>query len=348
MNTLIKTTICIFASAIAIFANNATELIGEGTELHDQAKYDAAIAKYKEAEKLDPENALLHYEMAYSYFAKHDFKQSLLHVKKAEKFNKNDKLIDPIYNILGNIYDEMKMPDSAIITYRKAEKNNPNSFLIPFNAALTFTKMNQLDSAKTWIEKATKITKHHENTYYQATIISRAKQDWTDYFSYGMYTLLISQKNENRNILYKAMYNTAKKLVLKSEGNHAVIDITPRPFPPKATENDMFLLLLGASQIPDSTNHRDYTQKDTTTAQQMEFLVHTFTESIKLIADSKENKNSLTSLYQGLVKNNFVESFAYHICKTIDRPTYAKWAIKNKDSEDKMFKWLNEEYSKAN
>lgn len=347
MKTLLKAIICIFAGATISFADTVNEIIGEGTHFHDQGKYDAAIAKYKEAEKLDPKNALLYYEMAYSYYAKRDIKASMQSLKKAEKLNTDNRLTDAICNMLGNLYDEMKMPDSAIATYRKGAKSYPNSYLIPFNAAITFTNMNQLDSASTWIEKAANINKHHENTFFQATIISLKKQDWVNYYSYGMYSLLIGKKTENRNELYKSLYNCAKKLVLKSEGNKAVIDVTPRPFPPKVAENDMFLLLLGSIQIPDSANHKDYTKKDTTTAQQMEFLTHIFTESVKLIADMKENKNPLTSFYQGLVKNNFAEAFAYQICKVIDRPTYAKWVIKNKDTEDKMFKWLNEEYAKS-
>lgn len=323
--------IFIVSTAMASTENDFINIIYEGNRLHDQGQYDAAIAKYREAEKLDPKSALVNYEIGLTYYTMRDLKKSLQYLKKAEKLNKDVRLIDAICNALGSAYDDMKMPDSAITTYRKGAKNNPNSHLIPFNAAITFTNIGKLDSAKVWISKAVKNTKLHEGTYYQATIIAEKRKDWLDLYSYGMYALFISRKTENKNSLYNILYHHAKKPSASTHENGM---------------NESFLSALYMTQIPDPTNHKDYTQKDTTSAMQIEFLIHTFTESIKMISDMKDYMNPLKSLYQGLIQNNFVETFVYMICKEIDRPTYAKWAIKNKSSEDKMFKWLNEDYSK--
>ena len=69
-------------SFMAFSFAGVNELVQEGTEFHDKGKYDYAIAKYKEAEKLDPKSALVKYELGYSYYAKGDVKQALQFAKK--------------------------------------------------------------------------------------------------------------------------------------------------------------------------------------------------------------------------------------------------------------------------
>lgn len=341
----LTTVVCIFVAAAISFADDFKNLIGEGNRLHDEGQYDAAIAKYREAEKLDPKSALVNYEIGFTYYTMRDLKKALPYLKKAEKLNKNARLVDAICNGLGSVYDDLKMPDSALATYRKGAKSNPNSYLIPFNAAITFLNMEKLDSAKVWIEKAVNNTKRHEGSYYIATIISQDRGDWLDLYSYGMYALLINKKSENKNILYTMLYRRAKNLITR-DGEKVVVNINHSPSQ-KNGMHEAFLMTLGISLASDSSSHKDYTQVDSTRGKQMEFLTHIFTESIKLIADMKAYNNPLKSLYEGLVKNGFAEAFAYAICREIDRPTYAKWVIKNRETEKKMYDWLNEDYANS-
>ena len=53
-------------------AEAVKNLVDQGVQFHEQGQYDEAIAKYKEAEKKDPKNALVKYEMAFTYHAKRD------------------------------------------------------------------------------------------------------------------------------------------------------------------------------------------------------------------------------------------------------------------------------------
>ena len=58
-------------------AEAVKNLVDQGVQFHEQGQYDEAIAKYKEAEKKDPKNALVKYEMAFTYHAKRDLDKSL-------------------------------------------------------------------------------------------------------------------------------------------------------------------------------------------------------------------------------------------------------------------------------
>ena len=61
------------------------KLIQEGIELHDKRLYPAAIERYKEALKLDPNSASAYYEMAYSYALMGEAKKSIKSANKVIK-----------------------------------------------------------------------------------------------------------------------------------------------------------------------------------------------------------------------------------------------------------------------
>ena len=86
-------------------AEAVKNLVDQGVQFHEQGQYDEAIAKYKEAEKKDPKNALVKYEMAFTYHAKRDLDKSLTYAKAATKL-KSEGIDENLYSLLGTIYDE--------------------------------------------------------------------------------------------------------------------------------------------------------------------------------------------------------------------------------------------------
>ena len=75
----------LFAAPKVSKAEAVKALVDQGVQFHEQGQYDEAIAKYKEAEKKDPKNALVKYEMAFTYHAKHDLDKALSYAKAATK-----------------------------------------------------------------------------------------------------------------------------------------------------------------------------------------------------------------------------------------------------------------------
>ena len=99
-------------------ADAVKKLVDQGVQFHEQGQFDEAIAKYKQAEKKDPKNALVKYEMAFTYHAKRDLDKALTYAKAATKLN-TEGLSENLYSLLGTIYDEKGMPDSALNVYRE-------------------------------------------------------------------------------------------------------------------------------------------------------------------------------------------------------------------------------------
>ena len=332
-------------AAVGLALADAGSLITEGTKLHDEGRYDEAIAKYKQAEKLEPNNALVKYEISYSCYMKRDMKESLRYIKAAAKANKDMRLNDAIYGMMGTIYDDTNKPDSALAAYRKGASFNGQSYLLPFNAAITFIRLKKPDSAKVWLKKSLAITKLHETSHLQMSYVSKQLGQWIDFYSYAMYTPFVAKKRENTSTALSDLYNVTKSLV--NCENKKKCDLNLPKLETTSDEDLAVVSVLAFAQLQDSVGHRHYYENDTSATQQMEFLVHMVTKAIKVIADFKDTKNTentLTPFYKGLVKNNLVEAFAYTVCREADYPTFAKWKLAHNADYDRLYKWANEEF----
>ena len=318
-------------------------LVGEGVQFHEQGQYDEAIASYKKAEKKAPKNALVKYEMAFSYHAKHDFDKALHYAKAATKLD--TKGIDEnLYSLIGTIYDEKGQPDSALAVYREGFKKVPNSANIPYNATITFMRKNNADSAYAWILRSINNTRTHEGSYYYAGFLASQVGKWPAFYAYTMYSTFISKKDEIIRDNLSRLYGKTKYLVIKNDStvtvNHPAIKQTGID----STINNKFIISLENMFAKESLGKRKYYDKDSTSAEQVEFLIHSLDKCIKEIAIADGFDDSIRRFYQELINERLVDAFIYSICEPVDRPTFAQWLIKNRNEQARLFHWFNKSW----
>lgn len=135
-STLFTALICL-GLAVPTFAQttDAKTLVSQGTELHDQGKYEEALAKYTAAMKADPKYATAYYEYAYTLFTTGKGKEALDYL---EKLIKLDPKSAGGYDMLGSIYDDMGDQDKAITYYQKGVEADPNYQRLHFNLSITY------------------------------------------------------------------------------------------------------------------------------------------------------------------------------------------------------------------
>ena len=324
-------------------ADAAQRLVNEGVQFHEQGQFDDAIAKYKQAEKKDPKNALVKYEMAFTYHAKRDLDKALTYAKAATKL-KTDNINENLYSLLGSIYDEKGLPGSALAVYREGFKRSPNSANIPYNATITYMRKNNADSAYAWIKRSLNNTRTHEGSYYYAGFLASQIGKWPAFYAYTMYSTFISKKAEIIRDNLSRLYGKTKYLVLKKD--NAVEMNTPniKQTGSDSTVNKEFLLAIQTTLSMDSIGTRKLYDKDSTSAEQTEFLIYILEKTIKLIAFTDEIDDPIQRFYQGLIRERLVEAFIYTICEPIDRPTFAQWLIKNRTEQSRLYQWFNKEW----
>ncbi len=353
-----KSIALIFALAATLFAApNATskaatktskaeavkKLVDQGVQFHEQGQYDEAIAKYKEAEKKDPKSALVKYEMAFTYHAKRDLDKSLTYARAATKL-KTDGIEENLYSLLGTVYDDKGMPDSALAVYREAFAKVPNSFNIPYNASITYMRMNNADSAYAWIKRSINNSRVHEGSHYYMGFLASQMGKWPQFYAYTMYSTFISKKAEIIRDNLSRLYGRTKSFVFvkdkKVEMNTPKIKQTDSD----STVNKEFLLAIQTMLVTDTLGKRKLYDPDSTSAQQTEFLIHILEKTIKLVAFTDEINDPIQRFYQGLIRESLVEAFIYSLCEPIDRPTFAQWLIKNRTEQARLYQWFNKEW----
>jgi tetratricopeptide (TPR) repeat protein len=324
-------------------ADDVKKLVDQGVQFHEQGQFDEAIAKYKAAEKKDPKNALVKYEMAFTYHAKHDLEKALTYAKAATKL-KTEGLDENLYSLLGSIYDEKGMPDSAIAIYREGFQKSPNSANIPYNATITYMRKNNADSAYAWAKRSINNTRTHEGSYYYTGFLASQIGKWPQFYAYTMYSTFISKKAEIIRDNLSRLYGRTKSFVIRKENNTEMNTPNIKQADSDSTVNNEFLLAIQTMLAMDTIGTRKLYDKDSTSAEQTEFLIHILEKTIKLIAFTDEIGDPIQRFYQGLIREGLVEAFIYTICEPIDRPTFAQWLIKNRTEQARLYQWFNKDW----
>lgn len=353
-----KSIALIFALAATLFAApNATskaatktskaeavkKLVDQGVQFHEQGQYDEAIAKYKEAEKKDPKSALVKYEMAFTYHAKRDLDKSLTYARAATKL-KTDGIKENLYSLLGTVYDDKGMPDSALAVYREAFAKVPNSFNIPYNASITYMRMNNADSAYAWIKRSINNSRVHEGSHYYMGFLASQMGKWPQFYAYTMYSTFISKKAEIIRDNLSRLYGRTKSFVFVKDKKVEMNTPKIKQADSDSTVNNEFLLAIQTMLVTDTLGKRKLYDPDSTSAQQTEFLIHILEKTIKLVAFTDEINDPIQRFYQGLIRESLVEAFIYSLCEPIDRPTFAQWLIKNRTEQARLYQWFNKEW----
>jgi tetratricopeptide (TPR) repeat protein len=150
--------------------DDAKALVKEGVALHDAGKYDEAIAKYKEALKIDPEYPTAYHEISYSLFSSGRGKEAIAYL---EKLLTLDPKSGGAYDMLGSIYDDDKQPDKAIEYYKKGIAANPQYQRLHYNLAITYLRQKKYAESENCAIEAIKLDPKHassQRTYALATL----------------------------------------------------------------------------------------------------------------------------------------------------------------------------------
>ncbi len=168
--------ILLFFISTAVMAQEkspARLLVEEGVKLHDEKKYPEAIAKYKEALKLEPDNANANYELAFTLFATNSSKEAIPYLLALVK--KKSAVQVSAYDMLGSIYDDQKETDKAIEYFNLGIKTDPSYQRLYYNLALTYAKVNKNKEAMEQLEKSLSLDPGHASSHRLYAVVAKAE-----------------------------------------------------------------------------------------------------------------------------------------------------------------------------
>jgi tetratricopeptide (TPR) repeat protein len=107
-----------------------------GARLHDEGKYDEAIAAYRKVLDQAPDNTVALYELAFTYAAKKDYAACIETARHGAEYDSEQ--LPLFYDVMAFSQDAMGEPRQAVDTYRRGIELVPDSSELYFNLAVTY------------------------------------------------------------------------------------------------------------------------------------------------------------------------------------------------------------------
>lgn len=313
---------------------NIDYFIEEGIQHHDDGNYDKALTSYKKALEIDPNSAVVHYEMAYTYFAKGDLEKAIKYADAVLKQDKDYKL--QAYLVKGSALDLQGKTKQSIKLFEKAIKTTEGHYLLYYNLGLNYYNLNELDEAEETIIKAIEINPNHASSHLILAYIHDKKGNRVQSLLASHYFLLLEPASNRSAEAYAMLRDNYSSNVTKDPNNPKSININ------LAMNNtgqfntiEMMLALMEASK---STEANEGKTED-------EMFIENTTSFFKFMGESKKkrNKEIWWSLYSPffykLAQSEHMETYCHYISQSGNEPSKV-WLDENEAKLLEFSNWL--------
>ena len=152
----------------------AAPLVYQADKLLDQALFDKAIEKYKEALKKKDDWAYAHYKLGWAYYRKGEYDMAMKEYKRALELYPN---YASALNGMAAIYDEKYQYALSETYYERYMRIDPCGF--PYsNLAILYKSQGKYDKALETVDRGLKITPNDAHSHYIKGNIFFAKREY--------------------------------------------------------------------------------------------------------------------------------------------------------------------------
>lgn len=329
-------TILILILAFQVSGQESIEkYVEEGISYHDKGEFEKAIEIYKKALKLDPKSTLVNYEISLSYMSNEEYKLAIKYADKVLEAKTGHLL--PAYITKGSALDILGKTKESIKVFEEAIKNSDGHYLLYYNLALNYYKMNDLIKAEEHIQNALLMNVNHASSHLMLAQIHNHHDNKVQTFMAGHYFLFLEPNSQRSLSMYTLLRNELNNNVSKDPENSNNTNITLNlggeddPFGPVA----MMLSMLEASKISEDNKDKDEDQL---------FLENTKMIFGLLLNPLKETPKDIwwefyAPFFSNLSKSDHMETYCNYISQSGNKKA-AKWLKENKDKLDAFDAWL--------
>jgi Flp pilus assembly protein TadD len=286
-------------------------IIDEGTALQDQSKYDQAIAKYKQVLDKNPNNVLVIYKMAVSYFAAAKYDDSLKFATQGSRY-KSDYL-PQFYLMIGNSLDKLGKTEDAISAFKQTLEILPDNQLIHFNLAAMLSNTGAFDDARSHLKTAVQLDPKHASSHFALGQIYY-KQEYRFPSILALFRFLTLEPNSQRSqkalsMLKENFSQDATETAPKDEGGFSKYE----------------LILSSAQKSKTARTNFELTDK-----------------LLSVMAGTNEKGQFVFDYYFpyfiALKKNGLVAPFTYYIFQNSDAEA-SQWVKAHPDDVQRFLQW---------
>jgi antitoxin component YwqK of YwqJK toxin-antitoxin module/Tfp pilus assembly protein PilF len=305
-------------------SSTSHQLVEKGILLHDEGKYEEAIALYDRISKCDPNYPWALYESALSYSALDQPETALSKCRAADDLQPGKVTT---VALMGSLLDDLGKTDEAISYLTKALATWPYNQNLLYNIAVCYTRAHQPENAEEVLIRSIRINPYHKSSHLLlAKVNFYMGRQAQSYLAYNMAILLnprVSYINEFEQAL------TGKLDSLSRGYDH--------PYPAGADHQkwDELKWLLQSEMAYNEGFDYNYKISYLTARQSlMLFRKMTYTPS-----DTSIYNQFYVRFYSELMKNNYFESYLNYSFKNTDNKLVADWISGNQGKLDEFISW---------
>lgn len=333
-HSILTTILFLISITLSAQYERIKELVNEGISLHDQEKYDEAIAKYKQALDIDRKSTLANYEIGYSYFATGQYNKAIKHANIVLKQGGSNQLESII--LLGNSLDLTGRPSKAIQVYEKGLKDFPESNLLNYNFALTCFNEGYIDKAEKACIRAIESKLNHGSSHILLSTIMRSKGERVKSILPLYYFLMLEPDSKRSQVNYNNLLQQLSQGIEKKSDKNISVQI------PRSTGSskefgavEMMISLAAVKGYTEDDKHKS----------KMELFVEMNDKIFRILGElKKDNKGIWWDLYVSklydLILTNNNEAFSYYISQSTHDESVINWISENRHKMQSLMEWI--------
>lgn len=181
---------------------SSIDLVIEGVNLHNEKEYLKAIDLYDKVSVNDTNYSVAQYEKALSYFALEDYSEVITVINDLLELNLPYDNKHYVYSLLGSAHDENGQLEESIKSFNDGIEKYPKSYLLRYNRALVYTKLNKHKNAIEDYKYAIQCYAGHSSSHYQLALYALNEGHYTEaMLGFATYLLLDPKSNRSNEVL---------------------------------------------------------------------------------------------------------------------------------------------------
>jgi tetratricopeptide (TPR) repeat protein len=314
--------------------DKVNELVAQGTKLHDEGKYDEAIAKYKAALDIDKNSTAANYELSYTCLASKRYEDGVKYSAKVIEQNTNNQ--HEAYIVLGSCLDMLGKPGKAIKTYEDGLKRYPNSNLLNYNLALTAYNQKEYDIAEKAAINAIIAKPTHGSSHIILATIMKAQKQRVKTLLPIFYSLMLEPNSQRSKINYNSLRNQLNQGVEKKDEKNININVPLSSSKDKEFDAaEMMISLLAASKYSEEDKNKN----------DLDLFAETTNKLFSMLGELKKDNKGFwwevyVSKFYDLVQTKNDEAFSYYISQSRDPEAVNKWMANNSSKMQAFKDWM--------
>ena len=201
---------------------DAKALCNKAVELVDNGNPDKGIELLKLAVKLDPDEFMYPYEMAYAYVIKNDYRQA---IKILKSMTKREDCRDLVYQLMGNCYDMSGDPQKALDVYAQGIERFPESGLLYLEQGVVRGMHGNFGGALDSFEQGICVAPMFASNYYRAAQFFAYSSEVVWSMIYGEIFMNIQPVGERNGEISGLLFNNYKEHIVFS-GDSVEVDFS--------------------------------------------------------------------------------------------------------------------------